>query len=170
MYRKIRNIISLFLLPVILLTGCYSFTGGSVPPHLKTIYIATVKDNSGYGNPVYKQTLTQLLIDRFRNDNSFKVVDVGGDARLEVSIAGINDQPQTISTGTSGTLENERKITVNCSVKYYDAVKKKEIWNKRVSNYNIYDLANAQQARNEAVEEVLEQLSDDIVLAVVSGW
>lgn len=170
MYRKIVNIISFILIPVILLTGCYSFTGGSVPPHLKTIYIAAVKDNSGYGNPIYKQSLTQLLIDRFRNDNSLKVVGVGGDARLEVSIASINDQPQTITTSSSGTLENERKITVNCSVKYYDAVEKKEIWNKRVSNYNIYDLSNAQQARNDAVGEVLNQLSDDIVLAVVSGW
>ncbi len=141
-----------------------------MPEHLKTIYVSAVADNSGYGNPLYRDNMTQLLVERFRDDNSFKVSETAGDARLTVSIASINDATLSVGSGRQGTLENERKITVNCSVEYYDAVKKKSIWSKTFSNYSIYELVNAQQARDEAVQQALEQLSDDIFLAVVSGW
>lgn len=159
-----------FIFACYIFQGCYSFTGGSVPEHLKTIYIAAVSDNSGYGNPLYKDNLTQLLVDRFRDDNSFKITETVGDARLSVSINTINDATLAVRSGRQGTLENERQITVNCSVEYYDALKKKSIWSKTFSNYSIYELANAQQARDEAVQLALEQLSDDIFLAIVSGW
>ncbi len=150
--------------------GCYSFTGGSVPEHLKTIYITAVADNSGYGNPIYKDNMTQSLVNRFRDDNSFKIAESAGDARLSVTIKSIKDDLLSVGAGRQGTLENERKITVDCSVEYYDAVKKKNIWSKTFSNYRIYELANAQQARDEAVQLTLDQISDDIFLAVVSGW
>jgi len=37
-----------------------------VPEHLKTLYIATVSDVSGFGNPAYKDLMTQGLIDKFQ--------------------------------------------------------------------------------------------------------
>ncbi len=152
---------------IVSLAGCYSFTGGTVPEHLKDIYIATVNDNSGYGNPAYRSTLTENLIEKFRNDSPFRLVERGGDARLEVSITSISDQTMTVSPGE---LETERKINVTCQAVYYDRVKNKEIWKKTFSNGQVYDLANAQAARDEAVNLALEQISDDILLAVVSGW
>jgi hypothetical protein len=70
-----------------------------------------------------------------------------------------------------GELESERKITVSCEVEYFDAVKKKQIWKKQFSNYGIYNVtSNAQLNRNTAVETALERISDDILIAVVSGW
>ncbi len=152
---------------LVLLVGCYSFTGGSVPEHLKTIYIASVGDNSGYGNPVFRDYLSQNLTLKFQNDNTLKVVDRKGDARLTVNISSINDQIQTVNPGE---LESERKVTVICNVEYYDEVKKKVIWNRKFSNFEVYDLANAQVEREIAVNKALEQTIDDILLAVVSGW
>ena len=32
------------------LDGCYSFRGTSIPPHLKTISVSSVVDNSGFGS------------------------------------------------------------------------------------------------------------------------
>jgi hypothetical protein len=171
-YSYLRNIfIPLIFLTCIFvlvqLSGCYSFTGGSIPDHLKTLYIASVNDVSLYGNPAYKDNLTKLLIDNFRNDNSFTLVDRGGDARLSVIIMTIVDATMTIRPGE---IETERKITVNCDAEYYDAVKKKSIWKKSFSNFNVYQLSNAQVERDKAIQAALKQTSDDIMLAVVSGW
>ncbi|MFC2130060.1 LPS assembly lipoprotein LptE [Bacteroidota bacterium] len=149
------------------MSGCYSFTGGSIPEHLKTLYISSVSDNSGYGNPVYRESLFQKLVSKFQKDNSLKLVDRGGDARLSVSIKSIRDEIQTVRPGE---LERERKITVTCDVEYYDAVKKKSIWKRNFSNFEIYDLENAMLERDRAINEALEQTTDDILLAVVSGW
>lgn len=164
-------IISKFLLICIfgvpIFTGCYSFTGGSIPEHLKTLYIGTVKDESGYGNPKYKDVLTNSLIDNFNKDNSFRLVERGGDAKLIVTIKSISD---IISTVNPNELERERKITVTCRADYYDAVKKKTIWSKEFSNFDIYELKEAQTARDAAILVALNRIAEDILLAVVSGW
>ena len=149
--------------------GCYSFTGSSIPEHLKTLSIAPVGDNSGYGNPKYKDKLSSLLYDKFKNDNSFSIVDRNGNARLNVTIVpgGIKDETTVI---TPGELEKERKITVTCDVEYYDAVKKKQIFKKPFANYSVYDISNAQANRDAAVNTALDRITDDILIAVVSGW
>jgi len=149
------------------LNGCYSFTGGSIPEHLKTINISSVSDNSGYGNPAYREVLFQKLVSKFQKDNTLKLVDRAGDARLSVSIKSIRDEMQTVKPGE---LESERKISVSCEAEYYDAVKKKVIWKRSFSNYEVYDLANAMTERDRAISKAIDQTTDDILLAVVSGW
>jgi hypothetical protein len=149
------------------LAGCYSFTGGSIPAHLHTLQITSVTDNSGFGIPQYKVDLETNLIDIFTRDNSLELVDNSGDARLTVSISSILEATNTIGTSE---LETERKITVTCSVEYYDNVEQKKIWDKTFSNYGTFDVAQALTARDETIQVVLKQISEDIMLAVVSGW
>lgn len=149
------------------LDGCYSFTGGSIPEHLKTINISSVSDNSGYGNPVYRETFNQKLVSKFQRDNTLALVDRAGDARLSVSIKSIRDEMQTVKPGE---IEKERKISVSCEAEYYDAVKKTVIWKRTFSNYEIYDLSDAMIERDRAINIALDKTSDDILLAVVSGW
>ncbi len=155
------------ILCLLILTGCYSFRGGSVPEHLNTISITAVKDNSGYGNPTYREDLYRKLVSNFQSDNALDLTDRNGDARLTVAITNIRDEMQTVKPGE---VESERKISVSCTAEYYDAVKKKVIWEKSFSNFEVYDLTNAQVERDNAVSKALEQTSDDILLAVVSGW
>ncbi|TNE32803.1 hypothetical protein EP342_04550 [bacterium] len=158
----------ILIILITLLSGCYSFTGGNIPPHLKSIYIQPVLDKSGYGNPLFRDKLAQSLIDEFRSDNSFNINEnPGGDARLEVNIVNISDNPIAVS---NGALETERRVTVKCKAVYYDNVKRKEIWSKDFSAYQNYELANAMANRNEAIEKILEQIANDVLLAVVSGW
>lgn len=156
------------LILAIILSGCYSFTGGSVPEHLKTITLAPIEDNSGFGFPEVQNILAIELADSFRTDNSLQIVDAGGDAILTVRISSISDQ--TTSAG-AGELETEKRLTISLNADYYDNVKQKDIFkNQSFSNYLNYDINNAQANRNEAAREILEQLSNDILLAVISGW
>jgi hypothetical protein len=172
-YSLFRNVILRIDLVICIVVaaffcGCYSFTGGStIPSHIKTLYISSVNDLSGYGNPNFRNILMQNLIDKFKKDNSFEVVERNGNAKLNVSINTIREEALTISPGE---LERERKINVSCEVEYYDVVKKKQIWKKTFSNSQVYELALAQVGRDEAIRVALDQISDDTLLAVVSGW
>ncbi|HPO62231.1 MAG TPA: LptE family protein [Candidatus Kapabacteria bacterium] len=151
----------------ILLSGCYSFTGSSIPEHIKTIYISSIKDNSGYGNPNYREKLTQNIIDNFRRDNSLELVEAASDSRLNIIISSIRDETSTVK---AGELEKERKMTITCEAEYIDNIKRISFWKKNFSNYSIYSLDNAQANREQAISDVLQQISEDIMLAVVSGW
>lgn len=102
----IRKIKFLFL---ILIFGCYSFTGGSVPEYLKTINIEAVEDVSGFGDPSYRNLLNDLLISDFEDDGTFRIVQRNSDARLQSTIKSIREEPVAVS---QGELESERKITI----------------------------------------------------------
>jgi hypothetical protein len=160
---KIATIIYILIFVI----GCYSFKGGSVPEHLKTINILSVEDNSGYGNPNFKITLTDNLIDEFQNDNSLNVVNNSGDAELKITISRITEESSSVS---EAELESRRKITVNCDAVYYDNVKRNEIWKKSFSAYDFFDIAAISTEKDAAVNNALEQLAEEILFAVVSGW
>ena len=166
-YFSTRVLTILSLICISLFAGCYSFTGGSVPDHLKTISLTAVQDNSGFGNPRFRDVLTRRLLDKFRNDNTLVLVESNGDAQLQSTIIRINDDVVSVSPGE---VERERRITVTVEAEYTDYVKRKQVWKRTFSNFQVYLISQGQQAREEAVIAALQQIGEDILLAVVSGW
>jgi len=160
------NIIIFFVLSIVFY-GCYSFTGGSIPAHLKTLQIQPITDNSNFGNPEYKIDLETELTNIFIKDNSFKLAEDIGDAKLSVSISSIIETTNAVNPGE---LESEKRITLTCSVEYYDNLNKKQIWKKNFSSYGLFDVNQVFTARNETIQIIIKQIAEDILLAVVSGW
>ncbi len=152
---------------LISINGCYSFTGGSVSPYLKTITITTASDESGFGNPSFREFLTQQLIAKFRSDNTLTLTDDAADSRLTSAIVSINDA--TIAVG-AGELERERKVNVTVQAEYHDAVKNKQKWKKSFSSAKIYAISDGQSGREQAIINALRDISDDMFLEVVSEW
>ncbi|MCX7909311.1 MAG: LPS assembly lipoprotein LptE [Ignavibacteria bacterium] len=155
------------LLFFILTIGCYSFKGGSLPDHIKTISFAPIIDNSNYGNPIYRDMFVNNLLKKFQSDNSLKVIEGTGDSKLTVTINSIRDETAFVKPGE---LEKERKITMEVTVEFFDAVKGKSIFNRKFSNYAIYSVAGIPFSRDKAIEDVISKLTEDILLATVSGW
>jgi outer membrane lipopolysaccharide assembly protein LptE/RlpB len=164
-----KNKLFLFFLIFLMITfaGCYSFRGGTVPEHLKTLQIVPVIDNSNFSNPEYKIDLETELTNSFIKDRSFDLSDEDSDAKLSVSI---NSIVETVNSVGQGELEQERKITLTCSVEYYDNVNKKQIWKKNFSSYGLFDINQAFTARDETIKVIIKQISEDILLAIVSDW
>ncbi|RMF34906.1 MAG: hypothetical protein D6747_03800 [Chlorobiota bacterium] len=160
-------LVSLLLSVVLIASGCYSLTGGSVPPHLKTIAIATVADRSSFGQPIWREVATQLLIERFRNDNTLQLVDRDGDAELRAAITSIAEEPVTLRPGE---IERERKLRVSLEVEYFDAVKGRTIFRRTFTSEQFFPIAQAATARDQAIRTALEQIAADVLLAVVSDW
>jgi hypothetical protein len=164
---KIKKYILSSLIITVILSGCYSFKGSSVPDYLKTISIPTVVDATTFGVPEFKDYMTNELISTFQKDGTFKINQNQGDAILNVQISDIREEIQAL---TQEELEKQRKITVSCQVEYYDNVNKRTIWQKSFSNYNFYDLAGGIVARNETIKNILKNNANDILLSVISGW
>jgi len=162
-------VLNCILLRVCALSGCYTFTGGnSLPEHIKTIYLPPVTDNSGLGNSQYRDAMAQFLMQKFRNDNSLKLVESGGDSRLSTTMLPISEAAVSIQPGER---ERERRLTMNMEVEFYDAVQKKQVWKKTFSenqNYNV--TTDPQRERDRAVRIILDRISDQIVVSTISNW
>jgi hypothetical protein len=147
--------------------GCYSFRGTSIPPHLKTISVSSVVDNSGFGSGAYRELCYLKLVEKIRQENSLLLVERDGDARLKAVIKEIRDEAVVVR---SGEIERDRKVRVSVEVEYYDAVKRRAIFQRSFSNAVVFEVARATTERDVAIRTALQQNVDDILLAIVSGW
>ena len=169
---KFLHYIILFLLGIFLLglTACsYSFSGASVPSHLKTISIPIFSDKSGSGEFDLNQRLTKQLIQKFINDNTLLVSDrLNSNALLEGTVTALSDAPTVVSGGEKVTT---RRITISVRVVYKDLVKKQQIFDRNFSNYGDYIVGgDITTVRKQAIDKAIERITEDILLGVVSNW
>jgi hypothetical protein len=163
----------ILVLLVVLLNGCYSFTGSSIPSHLHTIGIPLVQDNSGYGQAEVRQDLTNLLVEKFTRDGSLQVRDRAiSDAILEVTVTTISDQNAAVSQGTptSGEQLTNKRLTISVEATYRDMKKQKVIWERSFQQSSDYPVANGLAALQTAIKNAEDKLSDDLLLGVISNW
>lgn len=161
----------IFLLLAIMISGCsYSFTGASIPNHIKTIAVPTFMDNSGKGESNLATRFTYQTIQEFIDDNNLQIVDKKySDAIINCTISRFTELPATIAGNET---VNNMRITIAVKVEYRDLVEKKKIFEQTFSNYADYDNTSSdfQTARTSAINEVIEKVSEDIVLGVVANW
>jgi len=163
-------IILLFGTSAVINFGCstYSFTGASVPTHLKTIAIPIAEDKSPAAIPGLRESLTDNLIQKFISDNSLQVTERStANATLECVITLVTDAPAIVSAGEQIT---SRRLTINVKVIYKDLVQKKTIFENNFTNHGDYVPGEATNKREDAIAVAVDKLSEDILLAVVSGW
>lgn len=151
------------------LSGCpYSFTGASVPKHLKTIAIPLVDDQSGFGEPGLREQFTTALINLFISDNSLQVADkTHADSVLEGVILPISDAPLVIGQGESVT---KRRITLSVKFTYEDKVLRKTVWEKTFTNTGDYESGGGVSQRNAGLADAIKKVTEDVLLETVSGW
>lgn len=163
-----RNVVVVLIAAAIAASfgGCYSFTGSSVPSHLKTVAIPLFEDVSGFGEAGLRETFTQDLIQLFVNDNSLEIGDRStSDAILEGTITRIVDAPSVIAPGEQVTT---RRVTMTVHASFTDMKFKKKMWEKDFTNWGEYEQGT--QTRSVALDEAVRKVTEDILLETVSGW
>lgn len=150
----------------LLFGSCYSFTGASVAPHLKTVAIPLFEDVSGFGEPGLREKFTQKVIEQFRNDNNLELGErLTADSILEGTISTVIDAPSVIG---GNDIIRTRRVTVTVHASYTDMKFRKKIWEKDFSNWGEY--TQGQQTRDVALNEAVNKVAEDILLETVSGW
>lgn len=176
--NSVRRVFLLFSISICLinLSGCsYSFTGASVPPHLKTISIPLFIDRSGSGEFDLSERLTNGLTRKFIDDNTLTVGDkLKSDSIIEGTIVSLTDAPAVLS-GADKVGENitSRRITITVKAVYRDLIKRQIIFERNFSNYGDYpvnDSVDIITVRRKAIETAIDRITEDILLGVVSNW
>lgn len=170
-YKFSRHLIILFVILLVAnFNGCsYSFSGASVPPHLKTIAIPIFSDRSGSGEFDLNQKLTNSLVQKFIDDNTLLVSDkINSDSVLEGTVVSLTDAPAVVSGGENITT---RRITISVRTLYKDLVKRQTVFDRTFSNYGDYQVGgDITSVRRQAIETAIDKITEDILLGVVSNW
>jgi|SRR5690349_1245459 len=172
MARFIKICIKYFILVVMagIISSCsYSFKGASPPEGIKTIFIPTVKDESGFGLPTLPEDMTTLLKNKFINDNTLEYAEkTAADGMIECVVRSVVDDALVV---TGNEQVSRRKVTIIVSVDFYNLKKKKSVWKRDFSNWGEYDSSTGGfSKRDEGVKIAIDRITDDILIDVISNW
>ena len=144
--------------------GCYSFSGTTLPAHLRTVRI----------DPVVNRTLESSLADQitqgleqgFSSRSNLRKVTENGDAELICVLTDYSHRPQS----TSGATVTSYRVDLLVSVRFVDRVKGDTLYkDDRVPGYGQYAVDKGeteQTGQRLAVESLVKVVLDQ----TVSGW
>ena len=122
-----RLVLVLMVFVASLLSGCYSFTASTLPSHIKTVKIHEVEDKTL--DPVLANNIRAGVLEMFRkNAGGVRVVNDNANADFEMTLLSYTNKPENYNS--SSDVETYR-VTIRVSVKFYDNVKERVIYESK---------------------------------------
>jgi hypothetical protein len=165
--------VALLATSMLLAAGCgfYSFTGASIPPHLRTIAVPLVEDVSVSVADDLDERMTRLLIDRFVGQTRLQLEtsQPDADAVLSGRIERITVEPVAVAGGDIAT---QNRVSVTVSVRYFDQAEDREVLQRSFTGTANYDASAGGDREVEvaAILRALQNVADDIFTAATSNW
>jgi hypothetical protein len=159
-------VLSVFLL----FSSCsvnYSFVGVDIGD-AKTVTIKYFTNNAALTNPIFPQQLTEGLKDIFLQQTRLDLQDKNGDLIFEGSIDRYDVAPAAIQSGEQASLN---RLTVSVSVTFTNTIKEQDSFETSFSRFADFpgnqDLS---QVESTLMDEIIEQLTQDILNKALGNW
>jgi len=147
-----------------MLGGCYSFSGSTLPSHLRTIRIYPVENRTL--EAALPDRVAQGLRDGFRSRSNLRQVNQNGNAELYGTVLQYSHTPQS----TAGTSVTSWRVDILLKVVFIDRVRGDTLYNNsQVPGYGAYvpDKGETEETgRARAIENLVQTIVDN----TVSAW
>ncbi|TAH02144.1 MAG: hypothetical protein EAZ15_05855 [Sphingobacteriales bacterium] len=156
------------LLLILLFSGCYSFTGGSITPGMKTVSVPLFENSAPLVVPTLSQAFTETLKDRIRTQSPLSFVRTDGQASFNGRITGYDIRPVAIQGNNSG-LAGQTRLTITVQIKYSNSLKPDENFDQSFSRFQDFKGSLSSQEQS-LIKNINLQLSEDIYNRAFANW
>jgi len=141
--------------------GVYSFSGSTLPPHIKTVGIPLFEDRTTeFG---IDQLLTDALIEAITDDNTLKIANPReSDTIISGVIMSVKDRTGQYNANESA---GDYRVFVGVKIQFEDVKKRTILWEDTINQWGSYE-----SNRDDGIEEALDKISTEIINRSVSGW
>ena len=150
----------------------YSFTGASISPAVKTVFIDYFPNRARVVNPTVSQTLSEAMKDKFVNETGLSLERDQGDLEFSGEITGYDVRPLSIQQSDKGQdFASMNRLTVTIKVIFTNNKDHEQDFNSTFSAY--YDWESTQSlnsVESSAVEVIVTQLVEDVFNKSVANW
>jgi len=172
---KLLFIFATILVSSAILYSCkigYSFTGASISPAVKTVFIDYFANRARVVNPMLSQNFSEAMKDKFVNETGLSMERDQGDLEFSGEITGYDVRPLSIQQSDKGQdFASMNRLTVTVKVVFTNNKDHEQDFNTSFSAY--YDWESSQSlnsVESTAVQVIVEQLIDDIFNKSVANW
>lgn len=137
--KKIQNYRLFFILMIFILqSSCMFYSmAGSIPPHIKSLAIPLVENNTA--EFALAESVTDHLVLKFTEENILRLIDEkSADSVLRGIITSVNDGPYTYNQNEAVT---EYRFTLNMKMDWLDVENEKVLLTKQYSGWGAYGLS-----------------------------
>jgi hypothetical protein len=155
--------------------GCkinYSFTGASISPNVKTVFIDLFNNRARVINPTLSSTFTEKMKDKFVSQTSLSLQREQGDLEFSGDIIGYDVRPQSIQTTEQGRdIASMNRLTITVRVNFTNNKDHEQDFKNNFSAYYDWESTRAlSEVENDAVNVITDQLVEDIFNKSVANW
>lgn len=147
--------------------GIYTFSGSTLPSHIKTVAIPLFVNQTM--EPGLSEELTQRIRDAYISNNALKLTEKRAHSTLQVTLRSYRHAPFTYDE--QGNVR-EYRVTIAASGIFRDERKNKDLWKEdNIVCYGTYSV----ESRNRESERVgkqraMQDLSRILIENTISGW
>jgi hypothetical protein len=159
----------MFLVLTAIVAGCgvYTFSGSTLPGHLKTVDIPLFGNQSLH--PEVAEELTTGITREILSSNLLRIVSAEGDATLTGRVVSYTHHPYTYGAeGYRDVTVTQYAVTVRVDVEFMDNRKNEPLFKGPVSGEGIYDLAT--ETEQTGVKRALDKIIEQILQNSVQSW
>ena len=142
--------------------SCYTFSGSTLPPHLKTVEIPVFGNTTlepGIDNDVTTELSSEIMKSQLRPANQ------DADATISGKVTSYSNRPHTFGAGGAEVNVEQYIVQISAEVEFYDNVSARSIYKGTVSGEGTYDFQNESEqiGRDKAVKNLVEKIIQNSV-------
>lgn len=147
------------------LVGCYSFRGQTAGA-IKTLAIPTFENESTeFG---LAERVTQQITSGFQSDGTLRITTSDqADAILHGRVLRVEDLPYTARADQT---VDEYRFSMTCQIELIDNKTQQPIWTVTNTEWAIYPYTGSMENRDQAIQEAVGKLQQDILNRIVGSW
>lgn len=172
---KLLSVFTGILIIAVVINACkigYSFTGASISPEVKTVFIDFFTNRARVVNPMLSQTFTEAMKDKFVNETGLSMESQQGDLEFSGEITGYEVRPLSVQQSDQGRdFASMNRLTVTVKVVFTNNKDHEQDFNTSFSAYYDWESTRSlNDVESAAVDVIVEQLIDDIFNKSVANW
>ena len=147
--------------------GIYTFSGSSIPSHLKTVDLPLMENQSM--EPDIADDVSRELNRQILENNLLRIVSEDGDATISGSITGYLHEPYTY--GASSTREvdvNQYIVKITADVQFLDNTTGTPLFKGSITGQGIYDFQK--ETEDKGKEIAMQDLIQRILQNSLQSW
>jgi hypothetical protein len=148
--------------------ACYSFTGSSLNPNVKTAQINTIRNNAPLKDLTLSNNFTNSLIDRFDQRTNLTMKN----DKADISINGsINKYELSFANITSNATAAQNRLTIAVKINYQNNIEPSKSFDKDFEDFENFDAnSSLTDVESSLVPIITEKLIDRIFNAIITDW
>ena len=169
MRKTTGTLFVLLTLVTLILQGCYSFSGASIPAHLHTVAVPLFDDTTQAGIAQFRENITRNLLNKIESQSTLSVEadPARADAVLKGVIVSYTDEPSQLGSATERAVTN--RITIVLKADFDDQVEHTKLFSQTFVGFADYQAGNY-AAQQKAIQSAYNIATEDLFNRMISNW